>query len=235
MIFDLFITRPEICISSAKVICSVVEEDGMLCFRSRFIVASIIGSLTLGVVIPPAWAQTQNQGSKIDTSSLKAFATNGATILDSKTGDLNGDGRTDALLVLNPATSGAEKLGEGPSRTVLLLTRDATGQLQKAAQNDKIVPCAQCGGIAGDPYSYTLISEGRFTIVTEGGSREHWSNEYTFAYSPEQKNWLLREVKRAVVDQDTGKQKALDLKPKDFGVVQFKGFDPSTLPTLDLP
>ena len=166
---------------------------------------------------------------------LKAFATGGVKLLDSKTGDLNGDGKLDALLVIDPPTSGNEKLGEGPARTVLLLVRDATGTLQKTAQNDKIVPCAQCGGIAGDPYSYTQLADNGFTIVTEGGSRQHWSNEYTFAYSAEQKDWLLREVKREVVDQDTGKQKKLDLTPQQFGVIKFKDFDPSTLPTVELP
>jgi len=180
-------------------------------------------------------APIRSQGRKTDTDNLKAFATNGAKILDSKTGDLTGDGTTDALLVLDPAINGNEKLGEGLSRTVLLLTRDAAGQLQKTAQNDKIVPCAQCGGISGDPYSYSRIAKGEFTIVTEGGSREHWSNEYTFVYSREQKDWLLHEVKRAVADQDTGKQKSFDLMPKDFGVVQFKNFDPSTLSTIELP
>ena len=166
---------------------------------------------------------------------LKAFATGGAKLLDSKTGDLNGDGKPDALLVIDPPISGNEKLGEGPARTVLLLIRDAAGQLQKAAENDKLVPCAQCGGIAGDPFSYTQLANNGFTIVTEGGSREHWSNEYTFAYSAEQKDWLLQEVKREVADQDTGKQKKLDLTSKDFGVVKFKDFDPSKLPEVDLP
>lgn len=166
---------------------------------------------------------------------FKTFATGGAKLLDSKTGDLNSDGKPEALLVIDPPVTGDEKLGEGPPRTVLLLVRDAADQWQKAAQNDKIVPCAQCGGIAGDPYSYTQIAHNGFTIVTEGGSREHWSNEYTFAYSPEQKDWLLHEVKREVTDQDSGKQKQLDLTSKDFGVVTFKDFDPSKLPAVELP
>lgn len=67
------------------------------------------------------------------TDHLQAFATNGAKILDSKTGDLRGNGAPDALLVLDTAVKGNEKLGEGPSRTVLLLTRNAAGQLQVAA------------------------------------------------------------------------------------------------------
>ncbi|MEW9625584.1 hypothetical protein [Rhodanobacter geophilus] len=165
---------------------------------------------------------------------LKAFVGNNR-LLDSKTGDLDDSGRPGALLVLDPLAEGFGKLGEGPSRTVLLLVRNASGQLEKAAQNAKMVPCAQCGGIAGDPYSYAQVSKGQFTVVTEGGSREHWSNEYTFAYAPTQKDWQLHEVKREVTDQETGKHKALDLTPKDFGTMRFQDFDPATLPEVTLP
>lgn len=165
---------------------------------------------------------------------LKAFVGNNR-LLDAKAGDIDGDGKPDALLVLDPPTNGSGKLGEGPSRTVLLLTRNASGQLEKAAQNDKLVPCAQCGGIAGDPYSYTQVGKSQFTVVTEGGSRQHWSNEYTFAYAQAQNGWLLHEVKREVTDQETGKHKVLDLTPKDFGTVRFQDFDPTTLPEVTLP
>lgn len=165
---------------------------------------------------------------------LKALVGNNR-LLDAKTGDINGDGKPDILLVLDPPVTGSEKLGEGHSRSVLLLMRNASGQLEKAAQNDKLVPCAQCGGIAGDPYSYTQAGNGQFTVVTEGGSREHWSNEYSFSYAQAQDGWLLHEVKREVTDQETGKHKILDLTPKDFGTVRFQDFDPAALPEVTLP
>lgn len=182
--------------------------------------------------VSPASTLVASQGKPTD--DLKAFVGN-SRLLDAKTGDINGDGKPDTLLVLDPPTTGAEKLGEGPSRIVLLLTRNASGQREKAAQNDKLVPCAQCGGIAGDPYSYTQVGNGQFTVVTEGGSREHWSNEYFFSYAQAQDGWLLHEVKREVTDQKTGKHKVLDLVPKDFGTVRFLDFDPATLPEVTLP
>jgi hypothetical protein len=179
--------------------------------------------------------KTASKNSDTAMDDLHSFATNGNKILASKTGDLNGDGKPDALLVLDPATTGDEKLGEGPARRVLILIRDANGQLQKVAQNDKLVPCAQCGGIAGDPFSYVQISANGFTVVTEGGSREHWSNEYTFTYSAQHTDWLLSNLKREVTDQDSGKNKKIDLLPKDFGVVTFANFDPATQPKVELP
>lgn len=50
-------------------------------------------------------------------------------------------------------------LGEGPSRSILMLIRDSNGPLHKATENDKIVPCAQHDGIAGDPLSYIQITQ----------------------------------------------------------------------------
>lgn len=175
----------------------------------------------------------KNRNAPMD--DLHIFAISGNKALASKVGDLNGDGKPDALLVLDPPTTGNEKLGEGPARSVLILIRDANGQLQKVGQNDKLVPCAQCGGIAGDPFSYVQITSNGFTVVTEGGSRQHWSNEYTFAYSAQHGDWLLSGLKREVTDQDTGKHKQIDLAPKDFGVITFANFDPSTQPEVELP
>lgn len=166
---------------------------------------------------------------------LHVFATNGDKVLASKAGDLNRNGRPDVLLVLDPTTTGNEKLSERPARSVLVLIRGANGQLRKVAQNDKLVPCAQCGGIAGDPFSYVQITSNGFTVVTEGGSRQHWSNEYTFAYSAQHSDWLLSSLKREVTDRDTGKHEQIDLSPKDFGVITFANFDPSTQPEVELP
>jgi hypothetical protein len=180
-----------------------------------------------------ATTASKNRNKPMD--DLQAFATNGDKILTSKVGDLNGDGKPDALLVLDPPTTGNEKLGEGPPRRVLILIRDANGQLQKVAQNNRLVPCAQCGGIAGDPFSYMQITKNGFTVVTEGGSRQHWSHEYTFAYAPEHRGWLLHEIKSEVTDQDTGKHKQIDLTPKDFGTITFANFDPSTQKEVELP
>jgi hypothetical protein len=175
----------------------------------------------------------QGPGPKMD--DLKAFATNDTKILDSKTGDLNGDGAPDALLVLDPPTRGSEKLGEGPPRTVLLLVRNASGTLQQATQNNKIVPCAQCGGIAGDPFGYIRLKSNGFTIVNGGGDREHWTNEYTFTYSSASRNWLLDHVLLRVVDKENGREKHRELTAKDLGAIKFQDFDPSTLPEVELP
>lgn len=165
---------------------------------------------------------------------FKAFAKNGARVMDSVTGDLNGDGRPDALLVLEPPAGGTEKLGEGAPRTVLILIRGDDGQLREASSNQKVVPCATCGGVAGDPYGFVRAEPGQFTVRNGGGSREHWSDEFTFKYSADKKDWLLDKAIRSVTDQETDAHKQIDLSPKDFGQIAFKDFDPEKLPDVEL-
>ncbi|PXV59804.1 hypothetical protein SAMN04487785_101225 [Dyella jiangningensis] len=166
---------------------------------------------------------------------LNAFATDGYRLMDSLTSDLNDDGRPDALLVLDPPADGDKKLGQGTPRRVLIVVRGESGQLHEAARNDKIVPCSACGGLAGDPYAFTRVERGQFTISNGGGSRERWSDDYTFTYSTERKDWLLSKVTRSVSDEETNAHKAIELTPKDFGDITFKDFDPGKLPKVELP
>ena len=149
---------------------------------------------------------------------LHAFAVEGTRILSSQIGDLNSDGRLDALIVLDPPST-SETAGLGRSREVLLAIRNAEGHLQAAARSDQIVPCERCGGLAGDPFGYARIDKEGFTLVTEGGSREHWSNEYTFKYAAGQLHWTLERARRRVIDKADGNTSEIILTAKDFGVV----------------
>lgn len=166
---------------------------------------------------------------------LKAFATEGTRILEWKTGDLTGIGRMDALLVLDPPATGDEKLGEGPERTVLLLTRDVSGRWREAGANRRVVPCATRGGVAGDPFGYVRLESSGFTVVNGGGSRERWSDEYTFAYAVDRANWFVSKVSRQVSDSESGLEKRIDLTPRELGPIAFEDFDPVTIPEVTLP
>lgn len=164
-------------------------------------------------------------------NELQSHIPSGSKLLDSKIGDLDGDGRPDALLVLDHS-KGNEKLGEGSPRTIVVLVRDASGTLRRAAQNDKLVPCETCGGIVGDPYGYVRIENGRFTVAVGGGSRERWSDDYTFAYAGG--DWFVDQVLRSVSDPDTGAEKQKTLTAKEIGKVRFGDFDPSQLEQITL-
>lgn len=174
-----------------------------------------------------------DKGSKMD--DLKSFATDGTRILESKTGDLTGAGHKDVLLVLDPPTTGKERLGEGPSRTVLVLLRDPSGKLIKASSNSHVVPCATCGGVAGDPFGYVWVEPGSFTIVNGGGSRERWSDEFTFTYAKDSQDWFVTKVNRQVSDSETGHEKKIELTPHELGRVSFHDFDPAKVQEVTLP
>ena len=182
---------------------------------------------------PTAADKTQPTETSKESSvnELQAHIPSGSKLLDSKTGDLNGDGRPDALLVLDHG-KGDEKLGEGTPRTIVVLVRDAAGTLQAVAQNNKLVPCASCGGVSGDPYGYVRIEDGRFTVAVGGGSRERWSDDYTFAYASD--DWFVDKVMRSVTDTETDDAKQKEFTAKELGKVRFEDFDPSQLEQVTL-
>jgi hypothetical protein len=218
--------------------------------KRRFVIAwrpftalvLIVGLLVSGMIEaqsenpyarPATGEAAHTKGSNMD--GLTSFATGGARILDSKFGDIGADGRMGAVLVLDPPSTGYGKLGEGAARDVVILARDAAGHLRKVASNKQLVPCETCGGIAGDPYGYMRVAAGQFTIVIGGGSRERWTDAYTFTYVGAKKDWFVSSVVRKVVDTDTDKEKHVDLTAKELGTVSFSDFDPSTLPEVTLP
>lgn len=168
-------------------------------------------------------------------SDLSDFLDAGSSILAVQHGDLNADGRSDVVLVVDHVTTGDDTLGEVSPRTMLLLLRAQDHGLRIAGRNDKLVPCARCGGMFGDPFGYIGIDDAEFTVVTEGGSREHWSNEYVFAYDKSGKIWLLNRVTRRISDSITDQERTLTLTPREFGEISYDRFDPSLISNVTLP
>ncbi len=166
--------------------------------------------------------------------NLEAFLPAGASILSSATGDLNGDGRLDAVIVVDPARADDEFSGNGPARIMMLLTRDTSGALRKAAQNDKVVPCADCGGMFGDPFQFVSVENGVITVVNEGGAGAYWADEFVFKFVPEG-DWQLVKATRVVTQRSTNETNRIDLSQKDFGVISFDTFDPRKLKNANLP
>jgi hypothetical protein len=172
--------------------------------------------------------QTQTEAARMD--DLNRFVPEGARIVDTVKGDLTGSGSDDTLLVVAPAATDAATPGEGPARSVILLTRDGSGALTSAAENARMVPCATCGGAVGDPYAFSRIEAGTLTIAVSGGSRERWFDNYVFRYAPGQKDWLLERVVRGASDTMTERQEQIELTGEELGQVTFAAFDPATLP-----
>lgn len=155
------------------------------------------------------------------TDDVDAFVEKNTTLLAVERGDLNRDGREDAVLVLEPEDP------EQP-RPLLILVRDANGALKLAKRSAKSVLCRTCGGVMGDPFQGVVVGKGRFTIEHYGGSSWRWTASYTFAWSKRDRSWQLVRVESTsfhASDPDH-EEKQVHTPPKDFGLIDVTEFDP---------
>lgn len=186
---------------------------------------------------PPVPAPASPKPDTAAMSPFLAFVPAQHRLVDAVRGPLTGAGTSGAVLIVEPEPDVATKLGEAGPRQVVLVVPDSGGVLRMSAANDRIVPCATCGGVAGDPYGDTRIDAGRFTIAIGGGSRERWSADYSFVYEPATQRFVVEHVVRRVVDtMGDGKMEETSADTQDLGVMTFEDFDPAQLgdePTLD--
>lgn len=142
--------------------------------------------------------------------------------------DLNGDGLSDYLLVLQTKSS-ADSQPDETVRSLLLLTRQANKSLTLAKRSDKAILCAQCGGAFGDPLESITVGPKTFTIHHYGGSSQRWANSYKFNYSRRDNTWQLVQVDESSFNshdpEKTAKEKTFK-PPKHFGKIDFADFDP---------
>ena len=138
---------------------------------------------------------TRCQDVKVPTE-VKSFILKGFEALDYVAGDLNGDKKPDAILILK--IPGEDTImEESPTRPFLLLIRQADGKLQKLVRNDSIIMCRQCGGVFGDPYNGIKLTPSGFNLSFYGGSSWRWSYNYQFVYRATGKSWFLLKEKQS--------------------------------------
>jgi hypothetical protein len=152
------------------------------------------------------------QAQPVVAPEAASFVPEGYEVLDYKTGDLNGDKKADAILILKIA--GEDSSFEENDRPLLLLIRQADGKLKQIAKNDNAVLCRQCGGVFGDPYEGLTIANNGFSISFYGGSSWRWGYTFDFVYRPLKKNWFL--VKESQVSFQAGDPEAT-MKNSEIG------------------
>jgi len=142
--------------------------------------------------------------------------------------DLNGDGREDAVLVLERASDPALDSSEEVQRPSLLLMREANGRLALHARNDRLVYCASCGGTMGDPFQDIAVTDRGFTVSHAGGSGWRWGIDTTFAWSRRHATWQLVRVEEVSFHAGApdNLERTVSTPPKDFGRIDFADFDP---------
>lgn len=159
---------------------------------------------------------------------ISAFVPPSFEVMDSVSGDINGDGQIDVLVLLR--TIGEDTMLQLEEnyikRPLLILTGKQDGTFKLAIRNDNAVYCRECGGAFGDPYASISTEGNSFTISHYGGSSWRWSREITFTYSQKEKNWMLsRDGGQEFNVADPQKITESYRTPADFGKIPFEKFD----------
>ncbi len=165
---------------------------------------------------------------KADASNLKSFVPAGYELLDTASGDLNGDAFPDWILVLKkPEEEATSDVIEHPEkRPLLILTGAAGGTLKQVARNENAVYCVDCGGMMGDPYQGITIKNGYFSVEHYGGSAWRWTHIITFKWSGADSTWLLYKQGGDRFHTFEPEKVETEVKTqKDFGKVPFENFD----------
>ncbi|HEX8460069.1 MAG TPA: hypothetical protein VF623_01510 [Segetibacter sp.] len=153
---------------------------------------------------------------------IKQFIPEGYHIYDTASGDINGDGMRDYVLVLNSNTENANSKGDRP---LIVLTGAAKGKFELLARNDNVVLCTTCGGIFGDPYNKISVEGQLIAIEHKVGGNYQWSRIITFKYKADTKEMVLNEdIIRSFEKSSPNNQKSIASNKNDFGVLPFTDY-----------
>lgn len=163
-------------------------------------------------------------------ADVRPFVEEGSNVIALEKADLNGDGTMDVILVLEKDTPEAQEPDSDEERPLIILVRDKKNKLSEAKRNDRIVMCAQCGGVFGDPFAGITVGMNTFTVNHYGGSAWRWTADYKFNYSRIDKTWQLVRIERTSFNNLRPVRQTLKrtvLTPKNFGKVDIADFDPA--------
>lgn len=149
----------------------------------------------------------------------QTFLPNGWRLLDSATGDLNGDGRADLAFVIENDTIVSEARGTGggdltmrSSPRILGIAFGGDEGYILSAQSHRVILRAVEGGTKGDPWAGLDITNGTLVVRFFGGSGWQWKLDYRFRYQDD--DWYL--VGATSIDFHTGSG---DIEVDDYDFV----------------
>ena len=165
----------------------------------------------------------------------KSFIPKGYKSFDYITGDLNGDKKPDAILVLRHILPDSSQTDNSDSTeidysksTILLLVRQADGKLKQVIQSDSAIMCSECGGVWGDPYGDIKIINNGFNLFFYGGSYWRWGYDYRFDWKPAKKNWyLVREIQTSTHVVGNPETKKTVIEENELGEIPLSRFSSS--------
>jgi hypothetical protein len=156
-------------------------------------------------------------------ADLKTFIPVGYALLDSASGDMNKDGIRDVVLILKKKNEGTQNDVERP---LLILHGSKGKKYVLAAKNNKVVLCASCGGVFGDPYDKLVIKNNYFSVEHYGGSNWRWTRIMTFKYDLKRKLYMLhRDAGISYHTSDPDKTTETVHSKKDFDKLLFTEYN----------
>ena len=163
---------------------------------------------------------------------VQGLAPRGSCAIAIAKGDLDRDGRSDLLLILErPDSLPSEPDLPNRTRTLLVLVSQPGGELREAARSDRAVLCSTCGGSFGDPFEgVEIVRPGEFTVQHHGGSSWRWRADFTFRYSRRDRAWQLVRVSELSYHASDPERmtRRISRPPKHFGRIDLQEFDPAS-------
>jgi len=181
--------------------------------------------MATGVIV--VLLQSPASGQMSFTDSLQTFVPAGYELLTLETGDLDADGRTDALLAVRPIGEDTLEADPMPPRRLMVLLRQQDGSFRIAATSDSALYPFGYDANFRDCLTGLQTEKGSFTIEHYGGFATRWGRSTTFRYEPASGNWLLAKDEHtsfAAMHHEDSERTDI-FYPYDFGRVDFTQFN----------
>ncbi len=174
----------------------------------------------------------------VRSTTFSEFIPHAYELLDSATGDLDGDQISDIILVLKQKREDSlvSVSDTNVTRLALIFSALPSGGYSIAAESNKLIYSLHSTGARyDDPFTNIVVRNGYFTVEHAiGGGPLVGTRFTTFKYSKQHNTWILHKDGFETIDlndvpDDTTlieNVKRTEVKTsKDFGIVTFSNFD----------
>ncbi|MCX3265277.1 hypothetical protein [Pedobacter agri] len=165
---------------------------------------------------------------KSSGSSVEQLTPNNWTVIETTSGDLNGDGSDDVAVIYesDKITDEARTYGDNNSeiiketqkpRILAIYFKDkVTGGYRLSTQNNDFILRSEEGGKLGDPLNQIGIKDQQLYLRFQGGAEWRWEMGYTFKF--ENKDWFLTSAINLYFNQNTGDmtERVYDFKTREL-------------------
>jgi hypothetical protein len=194
---------------------------------SKMTPAKIVFSCLVATLLPSLSVEASNMKTIVLASELQHFVETGTRPIEVERADLNGDGLSDYLLVLEKL-QGEDEDDPERERILLIIVRKPGGALEVAGRSDSAVRDDQCGGTFGDCFQGVSAKRRMFVISEFGGSGWRWNRKSTFKFSSRDQTWQLVRVEEESfgVSDPSNVKRNVYVPPRDFGKIDISEYDP---------